>query len=386
MRLAALESELSKVSQPILSLYFEANPKTSASRSSNVNSLPWLRKEAKSLAAGLSAADRKAFQTQLDRVEKFLRNTTTGNAALAIFSGPSKWIYVPLPFAVSNELRWGEPALSQFRRIAEEQQNVCIVAVDRAGARFFRYVLGELSEMPAMKFEIDLSQWKEKEHGHMARRDTKMPHGFLRDAFKQRMDQQYQHFFRHIAERIKFVRAKEHLEMVLLVGSERLTGPIGSALPHEIQDRTVLVGEDIARVAPAKLQAKILPKIADWMKRFAEMRASRLLESERKAVVGLDETLAELQNGRIGSVLMVRGLDASLRQCLNCGDINRSADPVCAACRGPRKNVMLSQVLDEMAKQHHTKIEILDPDAAKNLAKAGGIGGWLRQPTLVAAR
>jgi hypothetical protein len=48
--------------------------------------------------------------------------------------------------------------------------------------------------------------------------------------------------------------------------------------------------------------------------------------------------------------------------------------------------VMLSAVLDQLAKKHHTKIEVLDPVAAKKLAKAGGMGGWLRQPTLVAAR
>lgn len=386
MRLAGLESELSGISRPILTLYLEANTKGSASRSSTVNSLPWLRKEGKVLAARLQPKGRAAFRAQLDRVEKFVRNSATGNGALAIFSGPAKWVYVPLPFAVSNELHWGQPDLMQLRRIADEQQDACIVAVDRAGARFFRYQLGDLAEFPAMKFEIDLSQWKHKEHSHMARRDTKMPHGPLRDAFKQRMDEQYLHFFRHVSERIKFVCAKENLEIVLLVGSERLTKPIQSALPREIQERTVLVGEDLARVAAAKLQTKILPKISQWMNQFAEHEAARLLESEGAAVVGLDETLAELQNGRIGSVLLVRGLDAALRQCVNCGDINRSADPSCVMCGGARREVMLRQVLDDLTKEHHTRIEVLDPNAAKKLAKAGGIGGWLRQPVLVAAR
>jgi Bacterial archaeo-eukaryotic release factor family 10 len=385
MRLTGLESELSGV-QPILTLYLEANPKGSASRSSTVNSLPWLRKEGKAIEARLGREKRAAFRSQFERVEKFLRNAATGNCAIAIFSGPAKWVQMPLPFAVSNELHWGQPDLTQLRRIAEEQQNACIVAVDRAGARFFRYELGDFAELPAMRFEIEISQWKRKEHGHMARRDTKMPHGPLRDAFKKRMDQQYAHLFRHVSERIKFICAKENMEIVLLVGSDRLTKPIESALPPELQERVVLVGEDLARVAPAKLQAKIEPRITAWMKQFAEQEAARLVESESGAIVGLDETLAELQNGRIGSLVMVRGLDAALRRCVNCGDINRSADPSCGACGGVRREVMLSGVLDDLAKEHHTKIEILDPAAAKKLAKAGGMGGWLRQPILVAAR
>jgi hypothetical protein len=386
MRIPDLEASLSSVSQPLLSVYLEASPKGSTGGRSTVKSLPWLKKQAKSLSAKIRAVERDAFEAQLRRVETFLRGSSSGNAPMIIFSSPGRWVCLHLPSPVSNELHWGKPDLTQLRRIAAEQQNVCIVAVDRAGARFFRYELGELSEMPSMKFEIDVSQWKRKEHGHMARRDTKMPHGPLRDAFKQRMDEQYQHFYQHLAERTKFVCAKEKLEPVFLVGSERLTKPIESALPREIQDRTVRIGQDLARIPPAKLRAKLLPKISEWMRRFSEARATRLIESNGGAVVGFDETLAELQKGRIGSLVMVRGLDNALRQCSNCGHIDRSADPVCATCRSPRRTVMLSEVLDDLAKNHEARIEIVDPAAAKKLVKAGGLGGWLRQPPLVAAR
>jgi hypothetical protein len=338
------------------------------------------------METGMNAAERETFRAQVNRVEEFLRNSAPRNAALAIFSSPAKWVCVHLPSLVSNELFWGQASLSQLRRIAEEQPGVCVVAVDRAGARFFRYELGELSEFPAMKFEVDVSQWKRKEHGHMARRDTKMPHGPLRDTFTRRMGEHYQRFFRHIAERTKFVCIQQELRAVLLVGSERLIKPVKSALPSEIQENAVLIAKDLARVSPARLEAKIRLDIAKWMRQFSERRAGRLVESERGAVIGLDETLAELQNGRIGALLMVRGLNADLRQCTKCGDVNRSADPVCAKCGGPRRQVTLAEVLDGIAKEHHTRIEVLDPNAAKNLTKAGGMGGWLRERSLAAAR
>jgi Bacterial archaeo-eukaryotic release factor family 5 len=385
MRLAELEGSLAEGSTPLLSAYLEATPAGSGRRSIT-SSPPWIRKVAKGLENGMAVSEREAFRAQVNRVEAFLRSSAPAKGALAIFASPDKWICLHLPSPVSNELHWGPPSLSQLRRIAEEQPGICVVAVDRAVARFFRYELGEISELPAMKFEIDASQWKRKEHGHMARRNTKMPHGPLRDAFKQRMDQQYQHFFRHISERIKFVLSRENLRAVMLVGSARLTKPIEAILLEEIRERAVLIPEDLARVSPTQLEAKILPNIAEWMRRFSEARAARLMESDRGAVVGFDETLAELQNGRIGTLLIVRDLDAGLRQCTKCGDVNRSADPVCVKCGGARRQVTLTQVLDGIAEEHHTRIEILDPDAAKGLAKAGGMGGWLRQPTLVAAR
>lgn len=335
----------------------------------------------------MAASERKAFRAETARLEDFLRGSAPRmGAPLAIFASPDKWICLNLPAPVSNELCWGKPSLSQLRRIAEEQPGVCVVVVDRAGARFFRYELGGLAELPAMTFEVDVSQWRRKEHGHMARRNTRMPHGPLRDVFKQRMEEQYLRFFRHIAERTKFVCAREDVDAVLLVGSERLTKPIEAALPEEIRERVALIPEDLARVSPVKLHAKILPRIAEWMKRFSEVRAARLIEGERGTVLGFDETLAELQNGRVGALLIVRGLDADLRQCTKCGDVNRSADPVCAKCGGARRQVTLGKVLDDIAKEHHTRIEVLDPGAAKKLAEAGGMGGWLRQPSLVAAR
>lgn len=384
MRLPVLES-LAEVSQPLLSLYLEAIPKQPTNGRFRLSSYPWLKKKAKALTAGMAPAECDAFRTELERVERFLSGPVAGSGALAIFSAPAKWTCLHLPSPVSNEIHWGEPSLTQLRRIAEEQQTLCIVAVDRAGARFFKYELGELAELPAMQFEIDTSQWKRKEHGHMARRDTKMPHGALRDTFKRRVDEQYHRFFHHIAERIKFIYTKQRSQGVLLVGSERLTKPIESVLPREIQEHTVRIAEDLARIAPAKLQGKIGPKIASWMRHYSKARAERLIESTRGSVIGFDETLAELQNGRIGTLLLVRGLDVPLRQCTNCGEINRSADPVCRTCRGARREVMLSQVLDALAKAHNTRIEILDPAAGKELAKAGGMGGWIRQPIVVAA-
>lgn len=385
MRITALEADLSETSKPILSLYLQAIPKNSAGRKSGAGHLAWLKKEGKTLAARLLPSERIAFQAQFDRVEKFLRNSVSGNGALAVFSGPAKWAYVPLPGPVANELRWGKPAISQLRRVAQEQRKAFIIAVDRAGARFFRYELAKLVETPALNFEVDVSHWRRKEHGHMARRDTRMPHGPLRDAFKRRLEEQYQRFFRHIAERIKFISAKDHRAPVFLVGSKRLTKPILSALTRELQDRAVLIELDLARVPRAKFQQKLAPKIAESISRSSAERAKRLVESERGAVLGLDETLAELQNGRIRTVLMVRGFDSPLRQCLNCGTLNRSADPSCMVCGGPRRNVMLSQVLDRLAKEHQVDVEVLDPGAARKLAKAGGIGGWSR-PSLAAAR
>jgi hypothetical protein len=254
-----------------------------------------------------------------------------------------------------------------------------MVAVDRAGARFFRYYLGELAEFSEQKFHIDISQWKKKDHAHMARRGTRMPYGPQRDAFKSRVDAEYQHLYREVAERTKSLCAKERLFSIFLVGSKRLIEPIEAALPRELREQVVLVDQDMARIPRADLQSYLAPRVAARAIELMKRRVDDLLNRDRGTVVGLDETLSELQDGTLSAVILVRGLDAGLHKCVACGITSRAADPICVSCGGKKEHVMLSEALPELARVNRAEIEVVSTEAAARLSESGGIGGWLRR-------
>jgi hypothetical protein len=373
-------SSFAQLPPPLLTVYLDTNPGERDNQKQTPGYLSWLKNQAKLNAREVPQAERMLFREQVRRIEKFLRDQASHPRALVIFAGAATWEQVSLGLPVHNELHWGKPALFQLLGIIDEHRPCCVVAVDRAGARFFRYHLGELAEFPEKKFHIDISQWKMKDHAHMARRGTRMPYGPQRDAFKSRVDAEYRHLCRQVAERTKRLCASECLLSIFLVGSKRLIEPIESQLPRELRGRVVLVDEDLARIPGSDLQKYLEPRIVAQAQTLMKRRVDDLLEREHGSVVGFDETLAQLQDGSISTVVLVRGLDTILSRCLGCGMMNRSADPLCVSCGSRREHVMLSEALPEMARANQTEIEVVSAEAGARLIKSGGIGGWLRRP------
>jgi peptide subunit release factor 1 (eRF1) len=105
-----------------------------------------------------------------------------------------------------------------------------------------------------------------------------------------------------------------------------------------------------------------------------------LINARRGTVSGFDESLAQLQAGRLRVLILARKLDAKLHQCVECGWADRSADPVCPACGGNRRNVGLWDALPALARKHDTEIQIVNGAASELLKNTEGAAGWLRPP------
>jgi hypothetical protein len=376
----SLVASLAQLPQPLLTLYINVNPSDQTNRGPNPGFLTWLSAEAKTVAHGVPAKEQVLFQEQLKGLEHFLRGEALRSQSCIIFAGTGTWQQLPLQMSVNNELSWGRPQLSQLLALINEHKTCCVVAVDHAGARFFRYELGKMTELAGNEFRIDISQWKKREHAHMARPHTKMPHGPQVDAFKQRMEVQYSRLCREVAERIKRICKAEHPVPIVLAGSKRLTGQIEKALPANLRQDVALVTQNLARIELADLQQRLVPKIAAWISQHEKMRIDQLLDGDHRSVIGIDETLAQLQEGRIGTLVLSSSLEARLRQCVKCGLVSRSADPVCTTCGSKRRAITLREALPELMAAHQTGVEMVNGQAGKRLIEAGGIGGWLRQP------
>lgn len=371
---------LSQLPPPLLTAYLDTKSAEASRHEPVPQYLTRLKNEAKSLALGVPAAEEGIFHEQLKRIEEFLRGRTSQERGLVIFAGAAAWELVSLQVEVKNELRWGKPALSQLLWLINEHKPYCIVAVDRAGARFFRYGLGDMAELAEKKFEIDISQWKKKELGHVTGQGVKKTRGSQRDTFDHRMDAQYEHLCRETALLAKSLCEREGLSAIFFVGSDRLIKPIEAGFSQEFRPRIVSIEEDLARIPFHDLQQRLEPKIAKWERDRSSALVTALLGTDRGTVVGIDETLAQIQKGKIRTLVLVRDLDANLSQCVQCGWTDRSADPACSACGGKRRAVTLRDVLPELALRSEIDVEVVTGEAAAKLKEAGGVGAWLRQP------
>ena len=141
-----------------------------------------------------------------------------------------------------------------------------------------------------------------------------------------------------------------------------------------------MIKGDLPHLAASKLQERIAPEITRW-KREEELKlVSRMLNLRNgsRAVVGMDETLAQLQLGGTRELVVARGLGGKLKQCARCGWVDRSADRVCASCGGERRVVALRAVLPELARKYGVPVEVVAGEAGRQLRDAGGLGAWLR--------
>lgn len=384
LRLEQLQ-KIAALPSPILSAYLNTRSENASRHPLAKTCLAWLRKKAASISRTLLPRDAERFREELRRIEGFLHDRHTEERALAIFAGPKAWAVFPLQIAVENELVWGQPAIGQLFRLLHERKSSCIVAVDHHAARFFAYSLGELTELARKKFEVDPSQWKKKSLGHLTSGRIQKMRGPFPDRFEHRMEVQYARLCRETAEQAAALSRQHGLAHIFVAGPDRLIRPMQTQFPPAFEEFVCLVPEDLGNFSPKELLQRLEPVIDEYEQKRQMAVVTRLLITDNGAVADLDETLAQLQNGRVRSVVVSRDFDLDLRQCRKCGLASRAADPVCAVCAGELRKVALRELLPALLAAHNTEVEFVNGKAARTLERAGGMGGWLRQAKVTAA-
>jgi Bacterial archaeo-eukaryotic release factor family 10 len=378
--------EIAVLPSPILSVYLNTRSENASRHPRAETCLTWLRKKAASASRTLLPRDAERFLQEVRRIEQFLRGRHPEEKSLAIFAGPTAWMVFPLQVAVEKELAWGQPAIGQLFRLLHEHNSCCIVAIDHHAARFFAYSLGELTELARKQFEVDPSQWKKKSLGHLTSGRIQKMRGPFPDRFEHRIEVQYARLCRETAEQAAALSKQHGLAHVFLAGPDRLIRPMRTQFPPAFEEFVCLVPEDLGNFSPNELLQRLEPIIAEYEQKRQMATVTRLLITGNRAVADLDETLAQLQNGRVRSVVVSRDFDLDLRQCTKCGLASRAADPVCAVCAGELRKVALRELLPALLAAHHTEVEFVSGKAARTLERAGGMGGWLRQAKVTAAR
>jgi hypothetical protein len=371
---------LPRLAPPALTLYLDTNPRQSRNQGHPPGYLIWLKSRAQAIAGRTPPEEQKLFREQLQRVEDYLREQPPRERGLVVFASPTAWEWLPLQVDVEDELHWGRPSLTQLLWLLDEHQPCGVVLADRSGTRFFRYWLGELAAQEQETFRVDTSAWRKKDLMPPAHPGIQKTRGSQRDVFEQRIEAQYARFYREAAERLRQWAEREKLEPVLLVGLAPVVEAIRDDLPRNLQERVAILAEDLAHKTPAELQARAEPEIASWKRRYELRLVERMLSNPNgtHAVVGMDETLARLQQGTARELVVVRGLGGKLRQCSQCGWTDRAADRTCASCGGERREVALRAAIPELARRYGVPVEVVAGEAASKLREAGGIGAWLR--------
>lgn len=371
--------DFNELPSPVLTAYLRVS-RDDASRNAPIPGyMTWLKNNAASLATGVSPNEVEMYLKEVHRVEEFLHDRVPHEKSLVIFAGPGVWETLPMQVEVENELHWGKPAISQRQWLIAEHKRYLIFAVDRGRARFFEYQLGEISQLEEMKFEVDISQWKEKDMGHVARPGIHESYGSQREVFNHRMDAQYNVILKKASHRAVQLFHRGGFGAIFVVGSLRLTDPVVAEFPAELRNCCRVVKKDLGKFGLFQIGARLQPEIQKWERKHEMETVNGLIEAERGVARGIEESLSHLQKGRVRSLVIARDLDVRLHLCKSCGWVDFSADPVCPQCSGKRTDVSLREVLPDLTARFGIQMEVLSGDAAEKLKSEGGMLAWLGQ-------
>ncbi len=380
----SLVQSLYELPSPVLTAYVSTTPQDAALQGGTPRYLHSLKERSESLAEHLKPEEKDRFLAELDRVNQFLA-VPTSHGSFAIFSGPAVWQALALQVPVTAEITWGKPSLAQLIWLASEHKQYGIIEVDHKGVRFFRAALGEIEEDEEQRFTVDVSAWKQKDMGHVNEAARKS-HGTQRDVFEKRMENQYARMCGDAAHRASTLFAQKHVAAIFLVGPNKLIATLEAKFPRTFRIPIARIDHDLAKASPQELLKHLDPYFAAWERDHQAALVNSVTEQERGTIPDFDETLAQLQRGKVRTLLLAADFEASVHQCGECGWIDRSADAACTACGGKRDATTLRRVLPELLRKHNVTLEIASGEAAERLKQAGGMASWIRQPKKNSAR
>jgi peptide chain release factor subunit 1 len=310
-------------------------------------------------------------------VERFVDHEYDGSGrALAMFSCTQADYFDAFSLAVPlrSRARWMDrPYVKPLADLIDRHGNFGVAIVDRQGARFFRFHLGELTEQEATSGEAVRRTKRGGGTQSQGRRGGLA--GGARAA-----DEHADRNLREAAQAASAFFAGTRVRRVLIGGTEENVARFSALLPKKWQ--SLVVGSfPIERTAG---HVQILEKAKEVANRAEIERERRLVENVvtaaakgREGVVNLDRTLAAVNAGQVQTLIVSEGYRAPGYRCRGCGHLTAQALADCPFCGGTFAEIedavelAVRRVMEEGG-----DVEVVRDSPL--LERAGRIGGQLR--------
>jgi peptide chain release factor subunit 1 len=324
------------------------------------------------LLAVNSDAAQQSLETDLARLTAWGERLVQGMAQLtmpgmALFTchGADLWIELPAPIPFEDEFTVADrPALRQLARLDEDYTNALVVLVDSRAARVCEVVLGGwlsetdfTNEFPGRHKQGGWAQMRYQRH------------------VKEHMDRHH----KEVAEYLASYIAAHPQTHIILSGQNDIVTNFRYFLSPPVRQQII----EVASLDQHASAARILEVAQEALQRHEreEEQASVALLLNRTghgglAVVGLQETLAAVNTGRVHTLLMQQDFHRSGWRCLTCSHLGETLPSRCAACGGSVAAVELGEAMVSGVLRTDGFVEVIAPH--DRLAAYEGVGALLR--------
>jgi hypothetical protein len=305
------------------------------------------------------------------RLERWIdTNFDEANKGVAVYIGlDGDWVEgYQFPLPVRNRLVLdARPVVGPLVEIVSRYRHHGVVLVDREHLRLLSFYL----DQPLHEREVRTEPFP-------APHDIKRG-GFSAPDYQARKAEETRHFFKEFAAEVEDFVRRHRPDDLSILGTHENVKRFTEFLPQAIQGM-VIHSEGIELDATAdEIRRKLAPvfdrRIQEQEARSIDLLRDRVRESHR-AVAGFEETLEQLQAGKMQNLIVARDLNRQGAQCQACGFLFATDTTTCTYCNGPvRPKVDLVEEILRLAGDQDLDIDFVARAALEDL---GCVGGFLR--------
>jgi len=355
---------------PVLSVYLDVDQ----SRATNLNREfeAVLKKGIRTVEQQLDDARRDAFAADARRVMRFVGEYQAHARTLVVFADDSAGFFWhgELRASLPSDVRWEpRPWVRPLVELLDENPRYGVVLVDKERARVFTVFLGEIEE------EREALAAAEVRH----KKSSGTDHWRSQMHFQRRDDMHVQWHLKRVAELMEDVARPSAFDRLVLAGPVEATSELHRLLPKALRERVVGTLRRPFEAPASDVLQETLRLAEEAGREQDDARVTELLEAVgRAAVVGLDATLAALNERRAHVLLHADGYASRGGECPSCRALFASG-PRCDYCGTSLQPIedLLTRAIERIH-ELGGRAEKVRGEAASRLLDAGGIGCLLR--------
>ncbi len=352
-----------------ISCYLNVDPVENARGDYLIHFKNMLKKASENLAKDI----RKQIMPDIKKIDSYIvANKRDFKKGLAIISSAAADFWWESHFStgfrnevVVDKLPYIKPLLNMidtFRRYA-------VMIIDKESARLFAVHLGEIKEY--REIYTDNVPGKHKKGGWFSLAER---------SFERHIDYHVELHIKDVIKQLERLLESGDITRLVIGGTEEAMSMAKSLFPRHISGK--IIGTfSVTMSAPGnEVLFRVTPVIEAYERKEKEETIELLMTKTMKnenAVLGIDNVLSALQEGRVMKLLFVKDYKTHGFSCARCGFLTSQMAAECPYCKKPMQKVdYMIDLAAQKAIEQGAAFEVVHDN--KQFEKAGAIGAFLR--------
>lgn len=352
-----------------VSLYLNVNPKTNVKN----NYVIHVKNLLKNTTDKLDKNALKKVKGDIEKIESYiLTNKRILKKGLAILSSQEKglWKEYHLSVPLMNEIIVdNKPYLKPLLDILDNYQRYAILVVGRDSARLFLVHLGEIEEY--VEVRSDDVPGRHKKGGWFALSEK---------SYERHIDYHVKMHLKDVLKELDSFLSREYVGRMIIGGSEEAVTKVKAMLPPAIAEKIIGTFSADMSASGKDILKKVEPILRENEIKKEEALVNDLLTKAMKnenAVIGVEDVLNALQQGRIMKLVFMKDYKSSGIRCGKCDYLTIQDISLCPYCKGKMKKAnYIIDLIAQKAVEQGAFVEVVTDN--KKFQESGSIGAFLR--------